>query len=751
MSTPMTEERARRLVEAVIEAPSSHNTQPWHVEIRGDTIELAADLRRRLPVNDPDDRELVISCGAALCNLRLRAAELGHATEVTTAPARRFRTPGTAAAGPLRPLARVTLRPPDGTTPVVASADAARLAAAIADRHTCRVELTEAPVDDDVVERLVEAAAAEGATLRLVRADEREPLASLVADADRRQFRDRAWRRELARWFHRRRVGDGLTMPVPAVPVAKAVVGHLDLGARTGAHDADLVRAAPVVAVLATDGDGPEDWLVAGQALERVLLEATAAGLQAGFSNQPCQVAALRAQLSSLLGVAHPQLVLRIGVAPWTPMPTPRRPLADVTAPVSEERSASMHEAGPSRQRTSPPAVAAATSGIAIAALVGWDGSPGWQAGRTAAVLLLTAASCHWAPRRAGVAVVAGAVAVVLGAAIGIPWLVRDGLHPRAVLAAVALVAGLVLWVSGLRRVARDRSPIRRSAAVAGAVVATLVAGWAVVPAVMATNVAPIHAGSAVPADVGLDATDVRFETSDGVELAAWYVPPTNGAALVVRHGAGSTRDDVLDHAAVLVRHGYGVLLTDARGHGASGGRAMDFGWYGDDDITAAVDYLATRPEVDPARIAVLGMSMGGEEAIGAAAADRRIAAVVAEGATGRSAEDRDWLSDEYGWRGALQHALDHVTYAVTDVLTAAAPPTALDDAVRAAAPRPMLIVAAGDVPDEVTVAERLADAAPGSVTTWTVDGAGHTAGLRTAPEQWEATVVAFLDDALLD
>ena len=111
---------------------------------------------------------------------------------------------------------------------------------------------------------------------------------------------------------------------------------------------------------------------------------------------------------------------------------------------------------------------------------------------------------------------------------------------------------------------------------------------------------------------------------------------PRNHAAVVLLHGAGSTRSSVLDHAVVLANHGYGVLLFDARGHGRSGGRAMDFGWYGDKDVTAAVSFLQTRPDVDDDLIAAVGLSMGGEEAIGAAASDRRIRAVVAEGATHR-------------------------------------------------------------------------------------------------------------------
>jgi fermentation-respiration switch protein FrsA (DUF1100 family) len=102
------------------------------------------------------------------------------------------------------------------------------------------------------------------------------------------------------------------------------------------------------------------------------------------------------------------------------------------------------------------------------------------------------------------------------------------------------------------------------------------------------------------PADSGIAYVDATFTTSDGVRLSGWYIPSMNGAAMVVLHGASSTRSAVLDQAAVLARHGYGVLLYDARGMGRSDGRAMNFGWYGDRDLAAAIDFVASQPDVDP-------------------------------------------------------------------------------------------------------------------------------------------------------
>ena len=163
--------------------------------------------------------------------------------------------------------------------------------------------------------------------------------------------------------------------------------------------------------------------------------------------------------------------------------------------------------------------------------------------------------------------------------------------------------------------------------------------------------------------------------TDDGVRLAGWYLPSTNRAAVVLLHGAGSTRSDVLDEAAVLARHGFGVLMIDARGHGDSAGRAMDFGWHGDADIAAATGYLADRPDVDRQRIGVVGMSMGGEEALGATATNDLIRAVIAEGATARNAADEAWLSDQFGVRGLVQVQLERLQDVATDALTSASVP----------------------------------------------------------------------------
>ena len=212
------------------------------------------------------------------------------------------------------------------------------------------------------------------------------------------------------------------------------------------------------------------------------------------------------------------------------------------------------------------------------------------------------------------------AAPVVRSAAVGVtvPRLAEDAgatAWPGGL--GVALGAGAALWSAWrlLRAVRRPWWVV----ALPALLVAAYAVLWTVGQGVAASYPAHPADGSRTPSDVGLRFEPATVPTADGADLAAWWVPSGNGAAVVLLHGAGSTRTAVLDQAAVLGSHGYGVLLLDARGHGDSGGRGMDLGWYGEHDVAAALDFLAIRPEVAADRVGVVGLSMGGEEAIGAA------------------------------------------------------------------------------------------------------------------------------------
>ena len=240
--------------------------------------------------------------------------------------------------------------------------------------------------------------------------------------------------------------------------------------------------------------------------------------------------------------------------------------------------------------------------------------------------------------------------------------------------------------------------------------------------------------------------TDVAFDTSDGVTLRGWFTPSRNGAGVVVVPGSGSNRTGADPQARELADEGYAVLVYDPRGHGESGGRAMEYGWAGDLDVTAAVDFLSAK--VEAGRIGALGLSMGGEQVLGAAAQDSRIQAVVAEGATNRVAGDFAWLSAQYGWRGTVQQALNVPRFTLLDVLSEQPAPTTLKESVARIAPRPVLLIAAGNVSDEGYATTAIATGS-GHVQIWVTPGTGHTQALPAAPQLWRETVLGFFDENL--
>lgn len=427
-----------------------------------------------------------------------------------------------------------------------------------------------------------------------------------------------------------------------------------------------------------------------------------------------------------------------------------RRASREATAPVQMPSPSPTTRKALRWQRVAELAVAIAGVGAALAVL---EGSWWWAVVRVLAAGVVVSRTLlvlrRGSRRSSAVATfVVGLVALAAGGALGASY-ARAGASVRLVGGVTMAAAGLVLLAVGIGWLLRSVDGWKRIAVIPVALCAVYAIGSPVAVATYATNVGRAPLGAATPADRGLQAIDVTFTTTDGVHLSGWYVASTNRAAVVLLHGASSTRTAVLDQAVVLARHGYGVLLFDARGMGRSGGRAMALGWYGDRDVAAAVDYLRSRADVDPNRIGALGESMGGEEAIGAMASDRRLRAVVAEGATNRVLSDWNWLSDRYGLRGTLQRGIHWLTSNLTDLLTAARPPVSLRIAVAKAAPRPVLLIAAGTVPDEANADRYIQDGAPQSVQLWIVPGAPHTGGLRTQPGEWEQRVIAFFDRTL--
>jgi fermentation-respiration switch protein FrsA (DUF1100 family) len=118
------------------------------------------------------------------------------------------------------------------------------------------------------------------------------------------------------------------------------------------------------------------------------------------------------------------------------------------------------------------------------------------------------------------------------------------------------------------------------------------------------------------PASAGLTYRDLELTTDDGQRLHGWWIrrrAAALGHVLLCHGNAGNVGDRIL-HADVLTAVGFDVLLFDYRGYGSSSGRPDEQGTYR--DARAALNWLLSQPDVDPARVLYLGESLGGAVAI---------------------------------------------------------------------------------------------------------------------------------------
>jgi nitroreductase len=301
---------------AAVRAPSLHNSQPWRFRLRDGAIEVLSDPARQLVVADSGGWAVRIGCGAATFNARLALAVAGRPAQVVLRPQD---------AGP-EVVARLT--PGTPRPPTYTERD---LYAAIAHRHSNRQPFWPDPVPSAVRARLIEAARAEGGWLDLlVGMTALTGFAEIANSADRVLRRDFRYQAELSTWVHADAASDGVPVTVGApAPQPQDLLPQRSFGDRRRAAGRDY-EPEPLVAVLGSAGDRPVDQIVAGLALQRVLLTVTDAGLAGSMISQPIEVPAAREQLRrSLSRHGAPQMALRIGYG----MPgraTGRRALEDV-------------------------------------------------------------------------------------------------------------------------------------------------------------------------------------------------------------------------------------------------------------------------------------------------------------------------------------------------------------------------------------------------------------------------------------
>jgi nitroreductase len=310
------------IAEAARWAPSIHNSQPWLLRRLPDGLGVLEDRTRALPVIDPDGRDRIISCGCALLNAAVTLRGLGYAVEVAALP------------DPGEPTLIGTVRATHRLDPPAVDLELSRM---IPLRRTHRrVYRSHAVAEEDLLE-LRQAVAAEGCRLTVADAVGRRRLAHLLRRAVRAQAADPELRSEVERWVRRGGpaagdVVDGI--PSGSLGTSPFPVDSLVHGGHRGAPEAGEVEeelARSTVLVVSTRGDSRHDWGLAGLALERMLLAATARGLVATFADQALQDPRLRPEVATELGIwGRPQVLLRVGRALVDAPITPRRPLGEL-------------------------------------------------------------------------------------------------------------------------------------------------------------------------------------------------------------------------------------------------------------------------------------------------------------------------------------------------------------------------------------------------------------------------------------
>jgi pimeloyl-ACP methyl ester carboxylesterase len=340
-------------------------------------------------------------------------------------------------------------------------------------------------------------------------------------------------------------------------------------------------------------------------------------------------------------------------------------------------------------------------------------------------------------------ALVLGVVALVWG---GLAFAVAtaEGLTVGRMTGFLLVPAGAALLALAARSLWLSRRPgrFRYLRAALYAVIGLLAIYWVILPLGLAAYATHRPRVTVSPQVEELPQyEEVMLRTADGVSLYAWYIPSQNGAAVIT-----FPRETTLPHAAMLARHGYRVLLLDLRGYGRSEGDPNAFGWGSSRDVDAAVAYLDARPDVDRAGVGGLGLSVGGEQMIEAAAGNTGLKAVVSEGAGERSVRE----SLIRGPRGYLAVPAMAVQTATLAVLTGEAPPASLEHLAAQVAPRALFLIYAEEGGGGEELNTDYYDAAGRPKEIWMVEGSGHIGGLAEAPEEYERRVTGFFDEFLL-
>lgn len=248
--------------------------------------------------------------------------------------------------------------------------------------------------------------------------------------------------------------------------------------------------------------------------------------------------------------------------------------------------------------------------------------------------------------------------------------------------------------------------------------------------------------GDATPGDRGIAYDAVRFR-GDGVELSGWFMPGNTRHTVVLVHGIHSNQSDFLDLSEALHALGYSVMTFDMRGHGRSEGTFTTYGFHEAKDVLSAVEYLQSRPDVDPSGVALIGFSLGAVSVIQAGAVSPHVRGVVADSSFAMLSEQLTVTGQGLGPLAVLLPLIQLYGSWLGGIDVPSVQPVA---SVTRLGTRPLLLIHGGDdqaVPPDNS--RRLFEAASGPKELWIVPGAAHVASTIVAGDEYYERVGAFL------
>jgi len=309
------------MVSGAIKAPSGHNTQPWLFKIKDTSIEVHPDLKRSLPVVDPDNRELFISLGCAIENLQIAALVKGYICDISVSD---------------KGITTIDLSEGNGDKSLYAQIDL---------RQTNRRVYKGALINDSVIQKLCNIPSENGVHIHCYkqRTSEFIKISDLILQANTIQMSDTPFLTELKSWmrYNKREAiskRDGLSYAVFGAPnlprwLSKSIIASVLNGQQQNKSDRKKIGSSSHFALFTTEVNTIMDWINLGRYLQRFMLTCTKFGIACAFLNPPCELNELSVELVNSLNILgeHPAIILRIGFA--KPMPCSlRRDIKEVLA-----------------------------------------------------------------------------------------------------------------------------------------------------------------------------------------------------------------------------------------------------------------------------------------------------------------------------------------------------------------------------------------------------------------------------------